>query len=89
MTRESPAFSLIEIMEKKGAVVDYHDPLIPKIPKTRKHAKLAGRASLNISCNLLQAVDAVIICTDHDDIDYSLVAESAQLIIDTAEFCSL
>src|SRR5712672_16641 len=44
--RESPAFKLIELLEERGAAVDFHDPYVQTIPSTRKHAKLAGRASI-------------------------------------------
>ncbi len=35
--RESPSLKLIEIFREKGAAVDYYDPLVPKLPKTRKY----------------------------------------------------
>ena len=44
--RESPSLKLIELLEARGATVDYHDPYIPVIPKTREHAELAGRRSV-------------------------------------------
>ncbi len=36
--RESPSLKLIELIEARGAHVDYHDPLIAVIPPTREHA---------------------------------------------------
>lgn len=35
--RESPSLKLIELFEQRGASVDYNDPYIPKMPKTRKY----------------------------------------------------
>ncbi|MDP2363405.1 MAG: nucleotide sugar dehydrogenase, partial [Ignavibacteria bacterium] len=35
--RESPSLKLIEILREKGAKVDYNDPYVPKLPKTRKY----------------------------------------------------
>ena len=82
-TRESPAFSLIEIMENRGATVQYYDPHIPEIPVTRGHANLAGRRSINLDGKNDVDYDALLICTDHDDIDYARIAEGQKLIIDT------
>ena len=42
--RESPSLKLIELIEARGAHVDYHDPFIPVIPPTREHAVLGGPA---------------------------------------------
>ena len=44
--RESPAFKLIELLEERGAAVDFYDPYVQKIPSTRKHAD-ACRAALH------------------------------------------
>ena len=33
--RESPSLKLIDILNTKGAVVDYSDPYVPKLPPTR------------------------------------------------------
>ena len=82
-TRESPAFALIEIMEARGAIVQYYDPHIPEIPPTREHAHLTGRRSINANAMRDVDYDALIICTDHDDIDYARIAKGQKLIIDT------
>jgi UDP-N-acetyl-D-glucosamine dehydrogenase len=36
--RESPAVELMELLEEKGAVVDYTDPHVPVFPKMREHS---------------------------------------------------
>jgi UDP-N-acetyl-D-glucosamine dehydrogenase len=81
--RESPAFALIERLEARGAAASFHDPHVPVIPPTREHAALAGRASLPLTAETLAAHDAVLIATDHDAVDYGLIASAAGLIIDT------
>jgi UDP-N-acetyl-D-glucosamine dehydrogenase len=43
--RESPSLKLMELLEERGASVEYHDPYIPEIPITREHAVFAGRKS--------------------------------------------
>jgi UDP-N-acetyl-D-glucosamine dehydrogenase len=81
--RESPAFALIEILEEKGASVDYFDHLVPEIPSTREHAALAGRKSIEWSPTNISKYDVALICTDHDDIDIDGLIQNSQLIVDT------
>jgi UDP-N-acetyl-D-glucosamine dehydrogenase len=81
--RESPSFKLIELLEERGSTVAFHDPHVPVIPLTREHAALAGRSSEEISAEKLGTYDAVVISTDHTEIDYDLLNRSARLIVDT------
>ena len=37
--RESPGFELMDLLLKKGAVVAYNDPHIPKLPPVRRHPR--------------------------------------------------
>jgi UDP-N-acetyl-D-glucosamine dehydrogenase len=85
--RESPSLKLIELIEKRGARVDFHDPFIPVLPPTREHAELQGRCSIAFDFTTLDRYDAVVIATDHDQIDYSAVAAHARLVIDTRNAC--
>jgi UDP-N-acetyl-D-glucosamine dehydrogenase len=82
-TRESPAFVLIEELEARGAVTAFHDPFVPTIPHMREHAAMAGRTSAPLDAATIGAFDAVLLCTDHDGVDYDLVARSAPLVVDT------
>ncbi len=82
-TRESPALKLIELIEQRGATAQYHDPHVPAIPATREHAALAGRPSVALDAVTLAAHDAVLVVTDHDAVDYALVAAHAGLVVDT------
>jgi UDP-N-acetyl-D-glucosamine dehydrogenase len=82
-TRESPALRLIELLEERGATVDYHDPFVPKIPPTRHYGPIAGRASVALTPATIANYDAVVIVTDHDAVDYAAVARSAKLVVDT------
>ena len=86
--RESPSFKLIELLEKQGAICDVHDPLISEIPCTREHPHLAGRRSVVLSHEAISEYDAVLIATDHDSIDYQLLAKSAKILIDTRNVCA-
>jgi UDP-N-acetyl-D-glucosamine dehydrogenase len=86
--RESPALKLIELIESRGAHVDYHDPYIPVIPMTREHAELAGRASVALNAETLGSYDAVLIATDHDNVDYAELVKHSKLVVDTRNSCA-
>jgi UDP-N-acetyl-D-glucosamine dehydrogenase len=81
--RESPTFKLFELLELRGASVDYHDPHVTEIPDTREHAHYTGRKSVKLEAKALASYDAVLISTDHDAVDYAAVAQHARLIVDT------
>ena len=82
-TRESPSLKLIDILEARGAAVDYHDPHVPEAPLTREHPRIAGRGSAPLDAERLAAYDAVLIATDHEAVDYALIRDNARLIVDT------
>lgn len=79
--RESPSFKLWELLEKKGAIVNYYDPYCPEVPNNRHYKQYAGIKSI-CDINKIKGYDAVIIATDHDCIDYEQIATSAKLVID-------
>jgi UDP-N-acetyl-D-glucosamine dehydrogenase len=87
-TRESPSFKLIELLERHGAACDVYDPFVPTIPPTREHPDLAGRQSVAFTGNVISTYDAVLIATDHDSIDYKLLAEHAKIVVDTRNACA-
>ena len=81
--RESPSLVLLDLLQKRGSVVDFHDPLVPVIPWTREHPEFAGLASTPLSSDMLSDYDAILIATDHDAVDYALISEHSRLIVDT------
>jgi len=87
-TRESPALRIMELLEARGAVVAYHDPFVPEIPRSREHAEFAGRRSLALAAETARGVDAALICTDHDGVDYRLLVQHCPLVIDTRNACA-
>jgi UDP-N-acetyl-D-glucosamine dehydrogenase len=68
--------------------VDYHDPYIPVIPMTREHAALAGRKSVPLDAGSIAGYDAVLIATDHDNVDYKRLVEHAKVVVDTRNACA-
>nr|WP_205634440.1 nucleotide sugar dehydrogenase [Rhizobium altiplani] len=81
--RESPSLRLMEIIEERGGKADYHDPHVGEIPSTREYQHLKGRKSVDLTPGALEAYDAVLVATDHDQLDYAVIADRAPLIIDT------
>jgi UDP-N-acetyl-D-glucosamine dehydrogenase len=77
--RESPALTIIELLQKEGSQVSYHDPYFPFVGKGRKYDLQMKRTELK---NLGQ-YDCVVIVTDHSDYDYRAIVEEAQLVVDT------
>jgi UDP-N-acetyl-D-glucosamine dehydrogenase len=77
--RESPALTIIELLQKDGAQVSYHDPYFPFIGKGRKYDLQMKCATLD---NLGQ-YDCVLIVTDHSDYDYAKIVQEAQLVVDS------
>ncbi|MGA9804346.1 MAG: nucleotide sugar dehydrogenase [Terriglobales bacterium] len=77
--RESPALTIIELLQKDGAQVSYNDPYFPFIDKGRKY-------DLQMKCVPVENVDkydCVLIVTDHSDYDYAWIAQQASLVVDT------
>lgn len=81
--RESPSLVLMEMLQERGAEVDYHDPYVPEILRTREHPDLSGMRSVSLTPDRIAAYDAVLISTDHDDVDYDMLVANARLVVDT------
>jgi UDP-N-acetyl-D-glucosamine dehydrogenase len=77
--RESPALTIIELLQQSGAEVSYNDPYFPFIGKGRKYDLQMKRVPLE---NLGQ-YDCVLIVTDHSDYDYAAIVRESQLVVDT------
>ena len=71
--------TIIELLQKEGAQVSYHDPFFPTIGKGRKYDLQMKRAPLE---NLGQ-YDCVLIVTDHSEYDYRRIVQESQLVVDT------
>ncbi len=78
--RESPAAAIMELLEERGAELEYHDPHVPHFPPMRKHS--FEMESVPLTGETLAGFDAVLIATDHDKVDYDLIREHAKLIVD-------
>jgi len=78
--RESPAVRIIELLERAGAQVSYHDPHVPVFD-------VAGRVlrSTPLTPEYVAAQDCVLVVTDHDAIDWGMVARRATGVVDTRD----
>ena len=77
--RESPSLTIIELLQKRGAHVEYNDPFFPSVGHGRKYA-------LNMTSTPLEKIpefDCVVIVTDHSQYDYPAIAAKAKLVVDT------
>jgi len=81
--RESPTYKLMDYFATVGSEVDYYDPYVPAVPKTREHAQWEGKKSIEWTKEMISSYDAVVISTDHKSIDYAELAEWANLIVDS------
>lgn len=79
--RESPSLKLIEILREKGAKVDYNDPYVPRLPKTRKYK--FDMTSVELTKNNLKKYDLILLSTDHTDYNYKFINSASKLILDT------
>ncbi len=82
-SRESPSFEIIELLLHHGAAVSYHDPFIAAAPLMRSWPNLPPLRSVPLTAATLKSTDAVIIATDHTQVDYDLVVRTAPLVVDT------
>ena len=77
--RESPSLTIIELLQKRGAHVEYNDPFFPTVGHGRKYA-------LDMTSTPLEKIpefDCVLIVTDHSQYDYKMIVDKAQLVVDT------
>jgi len=78
-TRESPALDIIQLLLNAGAKLDYHDTYVPKLV----YNDISLDSIINLESVILNSYDACVIVTDHSNIDYQMIYENSQLIIDT------
>jgi UDP-N-acetyl-D-glucosamine dehydrogenase len=84
--RESPSITMIEMLKRRGAKVDYNDPYIPRTHRQREHN--LRMTSKRIDARSLEAYDCVLIATDHSCYDYDMIVEHSQLVVDSRNACA-
>lgn len=79
--RESPSVELMELLEEKGAIVEYTDPHVPVFPKMREHH--FDLQSVDPTPEKIAEYDVLLLATHHTKFDYDMFKTNAKLIIDT------
>ncbi|MCR4308122.1 MAG: nucleotide sugar dehydrogenase [Candidatus Berkelbacteria bacterium] len=79
--RESPSVEIMEQLRAKGAIVEYSDPLVPSFPTMRKYK--FDLTSVELTPKSIRAYDCIVIGTNHDVFDYTMIAEYAKTLVDT------
>jgi UDP-N-acetyl-D-glucosamine dehydrogenase len=77
--RESPALTIIELLQREGAEVHYNDPYIPTIGRGRKY----DLQMTSVSLQNLADYDCILIVTDHSSYNCVEIVENAHLVVDT------
>ena len=80
-TRESPAVEIMDLLQAKGAHIDYSDPHVPTFPRKRDyHFDLQ---SVALTSESIASYDCLVLATDHDGFDYQQLVQHARLVVDT------
>jgi len=82
--RESPALEVMSALRKRGAEVSYHDRFITEIDEhgAEGQPELVGMKTIAEPV-AYDGYDAVVIVTDHTDVDYPRMAREGAVIVDT------
>ena len=81
--RESPSYTLMELLKSRGAEVAYHDPHVPVIRPTREHPHWAGLKSVAWNRETIASFDVALISTAHQAVNYQELADWSATIVDT------
>lgn len=83
--RNSPAQRVIELLMERGAQVSYHDPYVPRfrIGDDVFQREPQVLESVPLDEEQLRAADCVVIVAGHSCHDYSWIARTASLVVDT------
>lgn len=76
-TRESPGLKIFDSLARRGAVLTYHDPLVPTV-------SVNGTTfdSVPLSEEALAEADLVVVLVSQTGVDWDLVAAKSQLVFD-------
>ena len=77
--RESPAIRVLERLKTYGADVSYYDPFVASFT----HHGKTFQSIAQLTAEVLDAADLVIVTTAHTTVDYAFVARHAKIVFDT------
>ncbi|MGA5690541.1 nucleotide sugar dehydrogenase [Cytobacillus pseudoceanisediminis] len=76
--RESPVLKIVELLEQQGADYTVVDPYVASFKSCGAKVE-----TVELSKQLLNDSDLVLVTTDHSDFDYKMIAEESKVIFDT------
>ncbi|MBI5835918.1 MAG: nucleotide sugar dehydrogenase [Candidatus Eisenbacteria bacterium] len=76
--RESPALDILELLHRRGAKVDYHDPFVPVLWMPGGKMR-----SVRISAAALRKYHCAVVVTAHRGVDYPMILRNAATVVDT------
>ncbi len=76
--RESPAVRVAELLSGLGAVLDAYDPHLAELPAALSEVSVVDKHMVRFS-----DYDAVVVLTDHDEIDLQALTREAKFVLDT------
>ncbi|HEX7246928.1 MAG TPA: nucleotide sugar dehydrogenase [Actinomycetota bacterium] len=76
--RESPSLMVLERLARRGAVVDYHDPLVPRCEIEGEEHR-----SVPLDASTIGNQDIVVLLTPHRGLDVHALVNSAAMVFDT------
>lgn len=86
-TRHSASIRVMDILLSKGVFLQYFDPYVPVINfgehEDVRYSKRVVLESKSLTKQLVEDVDCVVILTDHSDVNYELIVNHANKVIDT------
>jgi UDP-N-acetyl-D-glucosamine dehydrogenase len=74
--RESPALDVMELLHRRGAILSYTDPLVPRL----EHGSLD---MTSVPEKAIGGVDCAVITTNHTVFDYAAMPGRFPLVVDT------
>ena len=81
--RESPSYEVMDLLQEKGASVEYYDPHVSQISEHGGGGSWAGQHSVEWNPEKFSHYDAAIVCTAHHGVDYPSLTQVIPLIVDT------
>ena len=75
--RNTPAADVVALLASRGAVVSYHDPLVPELRASD------GTIHRSISFESILESDLIVVVTPHKSLNWSAVYGRADLVVDT------
>lgn len=76
-TRESAGLKVLSLLAKRGAEIQYHDPLVPSV-------EIGGRtfASQELSKAMVREQELIVILIPQDDVDWDLISSEGSMVFD-------